>query len=213
LEEAVEFFDVDLSKVLRALDVGASPGGWTHHLVTRGIRVVAIDNALLDYGRICEAGKVLVLAGEEELSSVENALKGRGIAFADIKDAGIKFDDYAVIHIKANSRHIEEGLLNRLGMFDLLTIDTNTAAADSAGIAESLAGILSPEAHLIMTIKLFSRNIGKQIASAESGLSGSYETLGIKKLPHNRDELTLHARKRGRSAQRVKKISDAKSKE
>jgi 23S rRNA C2498 (ribose-2'-O)-methylase RlmM len=196
LEEAIEFFDVDLSKVGRALDIGASPGGWTHHLVTCGIKVVAVDNALLDYGRICQAGNVLVLAGREELSSVGTALKDRGVALADINDAGTELDSYSVIHIKTNSRHIEEGLLDRLGRFDLLTIDTNTAAADSAEIADSLAGTLNPDAHLIMTIKLFSSNIGKQIASAESGLSKSYDTLGIKKLPHNRDELTLHARKR-----------------
>jgi len=32
-----------------ALDIGAAPGGWSHYLLQHGIKVVAVDNALLDY--------------------------------------------------------------------------------------------------------------------------------------------------------------------
>jgi 23S rRNA U2552 (ribose-2'-O)-methylase RlmE/FtsJ len=199
LEEAVEFFGVDLSKVRRALDIGAAPGGWTHYLATHRVRVVAIDNALLDYEKLCQAGKLLVVADRKELSPIENMLRDCGAAFADIDDARIRFDGYAVIHIKMNLKSVKKELLDRLGEFGLLTIDTNTEASTSAGIADSLACMLDPDAHLIMTVKLVRSNTAKQVAAAEAGISGSYDRPEIKKLPHNRDELTLHARKRSRS--------------
>ncbi len=195
LEEAVEFFDIDLSRTKLALDMGAAPGGWTHYLITRGIKVVAIDNALLDYEKLCKDGKVIVLTSAEELAPIAETLRNYGIAFADIDDASIDLGSYSVIHIKMNSKHIKESLLDMIGRFDLLTIDTNTEVQDSAEIAESLADRLNAGADLIMTIKLFHRNVERQIATAEAGLR-SYEAFKIKKLTHNREELTLHAVRR-----------------
>jgi len=49
VEEAIEFFGIDLSKHKRGLDIGAAPGGWTHYLSQHGIKIVAVDNALLEY--------------------------------------------------------------------------------------------------------------------------------------------------------------------
>lgn len=48
LLEALAVFDVDLSGVVRALDLGAAPGGWTAALVERGIAVTAVDTGQLD---------------------------------------------------------------------------------------------------------------------------------------------------------------------
>ncbi len=53
--------EIDLAQRMRpgmtAVDLGASPGGWTWQLVRRGLRVIAVDNgpmdaALLDSGQV-----------------------------------------------------------------------------------------------------------------------------------------------------------------
>jgi 23S rRNA (cytidine2498-2'-O)-methyltransferase len=52
LAEAIQFFlgnDAEelLTPEMRAVDLGAAPGGWTWQLVHRGLRVIAIDNGAL----------------------------------------------------------------------------------------------------------------------------------------------------------------------
>ncbi len=42
---------------MRAVDLGASPGGWTYQLVTRGLHVAAIDNGPMDAGLLA-SGRV-----------------------------------------------------------------------------------------------------------------------------------------------------------
>ena len=48
LREAVESFDVRLVEGARAVDLGASPGGWTRALAEAGLQVDAVDPARLD---------------------------------------------------------------------------------------------------------------------------------------------------------------------
>ena len=48
LLEAVETFAIPLAPGMRALDLGASPGGWTQLLARRGLRVDAVDPGALD---------------------------------------------------------------------------------------------------------------------------------------------------------------------
>lgn len=61
LEEAILFFLGDDPKSLqpgmRAVDLGASPGGWTWQLVKRSVRVIAVDNGPMDVG-LLESGIV-----------------------------------------------------------------------------------------------------------------------------------------------------------
>jgi 23S rRNA (cytidine2498-2'-O)-methyltransferase len=52
LAEAIQFFlrdDADklLAPDMRAVDLGAAPGGWTWQLISRGVRVTAVDNGPL----------------------------------------------------------------------------------------------------------------------------------------------------------------------
>lgn len=47
LEEAVEVFQIDLSKVRNSIDLGAAPGGWTYYLSKNHIAVDAVDPANL----------------------------------------------------------------------------------------------------------------------------------------------------------------------
>lgn len=48
IEEAFEVFGIQAREGMRALDLGAAPGGWTHYLSKRGISVDAVDPAALD---------------------------------------------------------------------------------------------------------------------------------------------------------------------
>jgi 23S rRNA (cytidine2498-2'-O)-methyltransferase len=54
LEEAIQLFlspeqqSACLQKGMTAVDLGACPGGWTYQLVSRGLRVEAIDNGTMD---------------------------------------------------------------------------------------------------------------------------------------------------------------------
>lgn len=47
LEEAVQFFHINLNGISRALDLGAAPGGWSHYLAGQNINVDAVDPAEL----------------------------------------------------------------------------------------------------------------------------------------------------------------------
>lgn len=48
LEEAIEVFGIDLGGLKLALDLGAAPGGFTRHLLSRGFKVTAVDTAEMD---------------------------------------------------------------------------------------------------------------------------------------------------------------------
>lgn len=47
IEEACKVFNIQISEGMRALDLGAAPGGWTHYLSQQGVFVDAVDPANL----------------------------------------------------------------------------------------------------------------------------------------------------------------------
>ena len=174
LREAVEFFHIDLSKIESCLDVGAAPGGWSHYLAGEGVKVVALDGAQMDYHKF--EGKRLVV----------------------VEDVGT-FDasaSYNILHIRMHLNEDSMRLIERLGRFGMLAIDVNLSPAESAGIANLLAGRLETGAPLVMTLKMVDNGFRKNIDSATRALSDSYDVVGVKKLPHNRRELTLFAKRK-----------------
>lgn len=48
LLEAMECFELDMDQYHMAADLGAAPGGWTNALLSKGLKVVAIDPANMD---------------------------------------------------------------------------------------------------------------------------------------------------------------------
>ena len=60
LLEAIERFKIDTKGIHNAIDLGASPGGWTHCLAKLGIFVTAVDPAQLD-------NKVLKMSNVEHI--------------------------------------------------------------------------------------------------------------------------------------------------
>jgi len=193
LKEAVESFGIDLSMHKMALDIGAAPGGWSHYLLQHRIKVVAVDNALLDYKKFGYGKKILVITNEEEKPVLGN------IANIPLRGFGeeVEISAYELIHLKAGVADERiAGLLGKLGKFDMLTIDTNTSPLESASIANRLARFLANNAVLVMTIKLISKEFSKHIFEAVEEISKNYGFVKVKKLPHNRQEVTLFATKK-----------------
>ncbi len=63
LVEALRVFDLPLPKGAHCVDLGASPGGWTHVLVARGCTVTAIDRSPLD-AQLMRNKKVSFIKGD-----------------------------------------------------------------------------------------------------------------------------------------------------
>ena len=71
IKEAVEYFGIDLKKAKTCLDIGAAPGGWTHYLSQHGIKVLAIDGALMDYGKLAKDRKLMIITENEKVGSIK----------------------------------------------------------------------------------------------------------------------------------------------
>lgn len=179
LSEAFEAFDISAIKG-QCLDIGAAPGGWSNYLIKHGSRVVALDNALMDYKNISGDKKYAI--GEFKDGELDSCVKR-----AQYSDNIKEFD---LIHIRSNSINTEE-ILRAFGKFDILTIDANLAPANSAKIAIECADALNKGGILIMTIKLINEAQISSLKKINDLLSKRYSNIKIKKLPHNREELTL----------------------
>lgn len=58
IEEAFKVFGIKISGGMKALDLGAAPGGWTHYLSKQGIQVDAVDPADLENSVLKSPGVV-----------------------------------------------------------------------------------------------------------------------------------------------------------
>ena len=208
LIEAVEHFNVDLSRIKSCIDVGAAPGGWSHYLLENGVKVLAIDNALLDYG-VLGSKRTLVVVEDGEFDVIKERV-GDGVEIVHESDFWSDkgrediFGDYNLIHIKANysvgpeAKHLIE--MERFGMF---TIDVNINPEDAAKIVVSLQDSLKNGAVLIMTAKMPDKKHESYADDVRRVLSKSFADIEYKKLPHNREEFTVFARYIGRDQVRV----------
>lgn len=186
LDEAFGYFKIDKEKIKTSLDIGSAPGGWTLYL-SHFSKVVSIDPALLDYNAF--KGRAIVVAsdGKEGLP--------KQFPFLNMISTGSigRAKGFDILHIASRT----EKVLPKLDRFrfDILTIDANLPITQLAGIANSLSKTLGRDAILIMTIKLFNRNPHNQMKKAKTLLKG-FKAFKFKKLPHNRDEVTLIAKVR-----------------
>jgi 23S rRNA (cytidine2498-2'-O)-methyltransferase len=187
LAEAVDLFNIDMEIVDQAIDIGAAPGGWTKYLSKIGIKTIAIDKAPLDYNILSKNGKVAIISDNEESSAIKNANVFR---MEEIDKSKEGFD---IVNIVTKANQVGEKELKIFGKFDMLLIDANISPKESAEIAINFSNLLSKGAYLIMTIKLVDKSIDKHINETKASLSKAYGEIKIKKLPHNRMELTCYA--------------------
>jgi hypothetical protein len=199
LLEALQFFRVQPAGGKLCIDIGSAPGGWADVLLKSCGRVVAIDNALLDYASLSETADISILCKPADKDAVQNAasgLSGRcSVSEMSPGEVTKSLKSSSLVHIKSNS---SDDLLKLLGsiQFDLLTIDANVDPVETSSIINSLCPLLSQGSILIATIKLPHGKIST-VEKAVELLSNSYSGLRLKKLQHNRRELTLFGVKRG----------------
>lgn len=170
MKEAFDTFGISDEKIESCIDVGASPGGWTNFMVKRGARVVAIDKAALDYDRLAT----------RDVKVIDSA---------DGYEGG-----HSVLHIKMNLPE-ECSLPLEENSFDMLAIDMNTDYLESSKTAVALSRHLKHGGIMIMTLKLPKISDAGKIYMVNDALGKEYKVERIKKLHHNRMELTLFARR------------------
>ncbi len=199
LDEAVRYFSVDMDGAGTCLDIGAAPGGWTDYLARHGRRVVAVDSAMLDYKRLCRYGSVVVAVENNTEDAAALLSKIDSNIFATtIGGAKKACEAYrpAVLHLKSAMDGAALDALDGLGPFGMVTMDANVAPDTACAIMDSVARFAEPGSALIMTIKLVDKKIEERIKYVKEVISSNYGSIAVKKLPHNRMEVTLFARRR-----------------
>ncbi|EQD29544.1 ribosomal RNA methyltransferase RrmJ/FtsJ, partial [mine drainage metagenome] len=96
-------------------------------------------------------------------------------------------------HIKELFGRIKLSTLVGLGPFDILCIDINIPAQEAAVIAAVCSEALKAKGKLILTLKMTDDNIERNVEKSKEALAATYDGIRVKKLPHDRKELTLFA--------------------
>ncbi|MES1910526.1 MAG: hypothetical protein MHM6MM_003105 [Cercozoa sp. M6MM] len=164
LREVCEDFGIELPSTLRAVDVGAAPGGWTTCLARiagPGSRVVAIDPAQID------------LAEVRRLAANDNA---------------------TVVHLQQRVQKVlysEE--LAQTAPFDIIVCDMNIDPRISCRQVQLLAPQMRPGAVLVLTLKFMNKGLKKLYEhEVRAALSQQFDNVRSRWLMTNgRNETTV----------------------
>ena len=196
LAEAIELFRIDTSRLKIILDIGAAPGSWSVHFSNLGAKVVAVDNALLDYSKF-KGDKHVVVAAEPRFVEQTKEL----VAKMERKPEVIEIDRidtarFDILHVRRRALDLPTHLLGSPRQFDLLAIDMNVEPEAAAEAANHYSDLLKEHGYLLLTVKLFDRKAKENIRKVSEILEKEFGSIRVKKLPHNRLELTLFATKK-----------------
>ncbi|MDE1860638.1 MAG: SAM-dependent methyltransferase [Candidatus Micrarchaeota archaeon] len=157
-----------------AIDLGAAPGGWSLFLASMGFKVIAIDNAALNYDAIRKAGmRVKVISPSEGKIDAEKELRSTDL-----------------IHIKSTFDEAARKL--KTAKASLLTDDMNLWHKDSANAIIMYSRFMGPRCMVILTVKCVTRNVDKYLDDINMSFRGRFSTRA-KVLPSNRQEVTVFA--------------------
>jgi 23S rRNA (cytidine2498-2'-O)-methyltransferase len=150
----------------RALDLGASPGGWARILRLRGYEVWAVDPGALH---------PLVAAdpGVHHIATTAGRFLGAGTEPGEPTGAG-----------------------NAGVTFDLVVNDMRMTAGQSSRVMVDAATRLRPGGRAVMTLKVSTRGTMGVIERALATLSREYTPELVRQLYHNKNEVTVVARRR-----------------
>ncbi len=154
-----------------ALDLGAAPGGWSVFLAQNGYKVIAVDNGDLAYGKI----KRLELR-----CRIMDGKKGDA-------ESGLKRCD--ILHIRSGF----DGALRSIDLkkVDLLVNDMNIRHNLSAEAMLKFSKKMRKGVPALMTVKCVRRSVDRYLAQTKKILSKDFEVVGVRVLPHNRQEATM----------------------
>ena len=175
LHEALDEFDIGRKKGI-AIDLGASPGGWSKVLYDKGFKVLAIDPADLNYRKLDECRVVVKKATDS---------KGAG-------EMLLKSESPVIIHIKSGTSKLHN--LGISGKACIVVNDMNIEATESARSVLELKDSLAKDCILIMTVKCITKNADKYLSITKRTLEGDFRIQSCRVLPSNRQEITLFAR-------------------
>jgi tRNA(Ser,Leu) C12 N-acetylase TAN1 len=101
-----------------------------------------------------------------------------------------------VRHLRCRAEELDP---DAIGAVELIVNDMNIDGAASAKAMCALAPVLREGALGIMTVKFPSGRWRGLLREATQRLEPCYEVIAVRRLPHNRNETTLHLRRRGTS--------------
>lgn len=164
--EAFSLLGIEMPIGTRCIDIGAAPGGWTKFLAEKGASVFAIDAADMNYAML---GNECVVVGHGETARTG----------AKITHLKMGFDE--AVEVLSGQR------------FGFAAIDMNVSPMESAGVASRISALMEPGAPLLMTLKLCKPSDVDRTGSVSDLLKDAYEGFMFRKLPHNRQEITMLA--------------------
>ncbi|MGC8479275.1 MAG: SAM-dependent methyltransferase [Candidatus Micrarchaeia archaeon] len=176
LIEAFDDFKINLKSNSIAIDLGASPGGWSIFLAKKNMNVIAIDQAELSLDKINSFNIKVIKQKDENINEI---IKRKGS------------EEKQIIHIKKRFQDVDLGKIKKAS---ILTCDMNIDPKDAATAVLLFSKYLKKDAYLIFTIKCKTRYVKKYIEETKDILSQKFVIKEIKALPSNRQELTLYAR-------------------
>jgi len=158
LDELLKLVPGLLEGASDAVDLGASPGGWTRVLRRHGLRVVAVDPADLHPSVGADTG-------------VTHVRTTAGRYFAEL-DPDVSFD------VLVNDMRMDPATSTRLVVAAADRVRTGGAA--------------------VLTLKLDPRRAAAGVRASLRALAPLYEVVLARQLFHNKDEVTVAARRRPR---------------
>jgi 23S rRNA C2498 (ribose-2'-O)-methylase RlmM len=146
--------------------------------------IAAPTGRVLDLGAAPGGWTVVLAETAREVVAVDPAeLDGRVLARPNVRHARVR----AEVFLTSPDA----------GTFDMAVNDMNMDPAESATVLRTVAPLLRPGAPVVMTVKYVTRDRRRHRDEALRVLEADFTDFRWKRLPHNRNEVALCARRRG----------------